>query len=94
MAATPQVEHEWLGSAAAGLEHERIGDHDVAAAIRLRELPALDRLRDALADVTVLHRGLLHHGDRHVAGGADGELDRDATLEVRILDEDVYKRQR
>src|SRR5262245_6552144 len=69
----------------AWLEVERIGHDDVATAARLGELPALDRLGDAVGDRAVLDRRLLHDRRTDLAGTGDDEVDRHAALEVGVL---------
>src|SRR5207302_1137793 len=51
---------------------ERIGDEDLAAALRNREAPGLDLRRDAVLDRVIVQRALLRVGLGHGAALVDG----------------------
>src|ERR1700749_4839216 len=74
----------WLFRAR-GLEDERIRDDDDTAALRLRELPALDGLGDALLDARAVHRRVGDDGRDDLTRAADGELHHDAAVEVGLV---------
>src|SRR5262249_20569645 len=70
---------------ASSFEDERIGDDDDTAALRLRELPAPHRLRNALLDVRIIHRRVLHHRRNDLTSAADRKLDHHAPIQVLLM---------